>query len=844
MGDSDDEYDRRRRDKFRRERSDYDRSRERDDRRRGGDDWNEREWDRGRDRSRRGDYRDYDRGRREISPPQKRMRRDWDDHGEAFRGGYDMPYGGGPNYGPPPPWCPPEAHMMPQPHNPIPNRVGAVPEVEAPPAYPIMKTFKEFLLSIAESVDETEAVRRYNNYKIEFRRQQLHEFFMAHKDEEWFRVKYHPEESAKRKHEAASALQHRLKAFTFLLEGGWFNSISLDIDKSEQIIRVLDAGAAVIKMEGGTDLDLQTVDQPEDDGKVENDGKDSRKLSEVDKKMSESSKEVADSGKQKKMKSMSVMVDRTDWNCDSLKSRGSRKRKRGGSAASPGRDAGNVSGSESDLDGKKGPGDGEKQAGEDGLEKESLRKGEDGVPAKPRALHRTCSLFMRNIAPNIPKSEIVAIFKRYPGFVRVALSDPQIERRFYRRGWVTFERSVNIKEICWSLQNIRLRECELSPVVNRDLARRVRGVQGITQHKPVVRNDIRLAAKLIQALDQKAQLWSATQPIKDTDILAPFSSQNPILKNITDYLIEEVSAEEDELLGNAITGSDEPKDSTSDVPLERDGKLLQVLDRLVLYLRIVHSVDYYNACEYQNEDEMPNRCGMIHVRGPLPTNRATHNEVTEYERQQEERLAPLLNARDTPTPEEAIKMGKKDPEQEVEKYVQGNTQEVGKDKWVCPFSGKKFKEIMEFLRKHIFNKHADKLGEVQREVGFFNNYLMDLKRPGPPEPKGTQPPNAGPPAPATGMGPNMGFPGNPQQGMMGFGQPRPPLLGYGGCRWRLCLPAASPYPPQFAGRGGYDPYRGQGVGFPGKPRGRGPRGDPRAIIEYRDLDAPDDIDFF
>lgn len=40
MGDSDDEYDRRRRDKFRRERSDYDRSRERDDRRR--DDWSDR----------------------------------------------------------------------------------------------------------------------------------------------------------------------------------------------------------------------------------------------------------------------------------------------------------------------------------------------------------------------------------------------------------------------------------------------------------------------------------------------------------------------------------------------------------------------------------------------------------------------------------------------------------------------------------------------------------------------------------------------------------------------------------------------------------------------------------
>lgn len=52
----------------------------------------------------------------------------------------------------------------------------------------------------------------------------------------------------------------------------------------------------------------------------------------------------------------------------------------------------------------------------------------------------------------------------------------------------------------------------------------------------------------------------------------------------------------------------------------------QVLDRLVLYLRIVHSIDYYNTCEYPSEDEMPNRCGMIHVRGPIPPNRITHGE--------------------------------------------------------------------------------------------------------------------------------------------------------------------------------------------------------------------------
>lgn len=51
---------------------------------------------------------------------------------------------------------------------------------------PVMKSFKEFLLSLDDSVDETEAVKRYNEYKIDFRRQQMQDFFLAHKDEEWY----------------------------------------------------------------------------------------------------------------------------------------------------------------------------------------------------------------------------------------------------------------------------------------------------------------------------------------------------------------------------------------------------------------------------------------------------------------------------------------------------------------------------------------------------------------------------------------------------------------------------------------------------------------------------------
>merc|ERR1740129_1886256 len=86
-------------------------------------------------------------------------------------------------------------------------------------------------------------------------------------------------------------------------------------------------------------------------------------------------------------------------------------------------------------------------------EKEEDVKMDDGKP-KPRALHKTTSIFLRNLAPTITKQE------------------------------------VKIKEICYSLNNIRLRDFELGPIVNRDLSRRIRTVNGITVDRKVVRNDI------------------------------------------------------------------------------------------------------------------------------------------------------------------------------------------------------------------------------------------------------------------------------------------------------------------------------------------------------------------
>lgn len=65
--------------------------------------------------------------------------------------------------------------------------------------------------------------------------------------------------------------------------------------------------------------------------------------------------------------------------------------------------------------------------------------------------------------------------------------------------------------------------------------------------------------------------------------------------------------------------------------------------------------------------------------------------MAEWQKTFEEKLLPLFSVRESLSEEEALKMGKKDPEQEVENFVTSNTLELGKDKWQCPLSGKKFK---------------------------------------------------------------------------------------------------------------------------------------------------------
>lgn len=418
---------------------------------------------------------------------------------------------------------------------------------------PSMMSFKAFLETQDDSITDEEALLKYGEYKQEFRRQQLNEFFVCHKEEEWFRVKYHPAELVKRRAAGLENLQRRLAAFRRLvLDNPAVEDLRLTSDREAELIRLLDS--IVVCLEGGDEEDLAHV-----------------------------ARGTADS----------------EWAC----------------------------------------------------------------------LHKTASIHLRSVPAAATKAELEALGRHYPGFLRVALSEPAPDRRWQRKAWLSFKRDAKVKEICYSLANTKLRDTDLGPVLNKDLSQRVRPVSLLSNDKRAMRRDVRLAAALINRLDAKWGLWEMRQ---NNELLGA-ESTNPVVQNITEYLIEEASAEEEELLGASNSSREEEAESRV-VEVAVDEAMARVLDRMLLYLRVVHSVDYYSLAEYTTEEEMPNRCGILHVRdGLTDPQQVSPAEIEDYADLFEKRArgSLLSNTPDSLPDQEAARLGLKVEQDELEKFIQG-----------------------------------------------------------------------------------------------------------------------------------------------------------------------------
>ncbi|KAL7675762.1 hypothetical protein ACOME3_002026 [Neoechinorhynchus agilis] len=283
------------------------------------------------------------------------------------------------------------------------------------------------------------------------------------------------------------------------------------------------------------------------------------------------------------------------------------------------------------------------------------------------------SIFIRSVPMGTTREDLEKYCSKHKGFQRVALSDPTPDRRFTRRAWITFDESTNVKELVDEWSSDRSQGFE-GVSMNYDISRRVKAVNGQLDSADAIEKHLGIASRLIKQMDSKWSLY--------------VDKPNPFIKSG-----------------------------------QENGKVR--LDSLIVYLRVVYSIDFYNGVQYQSEHQMPVRCGIVHLRGGGGGGGGGSDDDPS---DLDDKLMALWDQKERLTDEEVASIGLKKEEDEVERFMSANCEKIADDKWLCPLSGKKFK-APDFVRKHLINKHSEKLEDVRRECRLFNAYLYDAKRP-------------------------------------------------------------------------------------------------------------------
>ncbi|THD19302.1 Serrate RNA effector molecule [Fasciola hepatica] len=667
-------------------------------------------------------------------------------------------------------------------------------------------------------ISEEDACTKYREYKESYTKRHIEEFFEAHKNEEWLRQRYHPDYMPKRKEAVLTNLKHRLSVFMELHDKGFFENQKVQMDNSENLIKLMDA--VVIKLEGGTDEDLKVLEKKEksrfsdedepqrkpdivvqksdaidaghrsEEGEAESDvdGEDSdkeiaaaspktrREVSPIDSSeksngwQRRASAESSHSKRSQKLLGNSPLAipenDDVLGNRDCSHEQTTDARETDSDAVDAGTGTPEQSNNHFNLPSPKddedvptpttaeapdgatstkgglsptvssvllgSTTDAKSESNTTPIDDESSTKDESrastqqpNVKDSKRTwpLHKTTSIFFRALPASVTEAELRELCASQPGFLRLALWEPVPERRFTRHAWATYNPTVNIKKICWALntspllrEKFTLPNGELGATVNRELAQRVRPLTPLTRHKPIMRKDLMLVAQLIARLDDEHDLWASDEsaieatnapitegksPPQSTLLSLAIHSKNPLLKNITDFLVEEGGSEEEALLG----------------------KFLTTLENLMI---IYHFFRFRVITSFYED----NRLKLFVAVEPTE-----HKILTNFEL----KLRSLIDVPPPLTEEMMAKLGMRDPEKIAEEFIEANIQKrTGKKKpfkvvWVCPLSDKKFREPI-FVRKHIFNKHMEKVEAAKKDNAiFFNNYLRDPRRPSLPE---------------------------------------------------------------------------------------------------------------
>ncbi|KAM0745655.1 hypothetical protein T439DRAFT_330469 [Meredithblackwellia eburnea MCA 4105] len=333
-----------------------------------------------------------------------------------------------------------------------------------------------------------------------------------------------------------------------------------------------------------------------------------------------------------------------------------------------------------------------KPAAAEGANGDSLKKGEgspdesNGVNVKLKAAEN--QLLIKTIPPDISRKDLEAHCSRVAGFEYLALSEPNLLKKYYRVGWIQFSPDADMEE------------------AKRVLSESVIGT--FTLH--IIANE---KAETAKAKFATGLLNTAERISKD-------------LENVRLAALGYEKETSDPRGTEAIEGLYETGKTAAADDVEALAALnKKTLDLYLQYLRSVYHTCFYCVETRDFDIELERRCPG-HFRRPEDNKLTVARKITEqgWVTKLDEKL-PLLISRDTVNPAD---FGGDNLDEATHRICLPEIKQEEEGKFRCKKCSKLF-SALKFIEKHIASKHPEVLGDSLENVKYFNNYILDPSHP-------------------------------------------------------------------------------------------------------------------
>ena len=339
------------------------------------------------------------------------------------------------------------------------------------------------------------------------------------------------------------------------------------------------------------------------------------------------------------------------------------------------------------------------------LNKEIIQKEieEDG---KPYYFYNPDYLTLYNISSltkNIDIISIINVFKKYPGFVSLSLTEPERINGYKRCFWAYYDNENNFLNALKNLKEYELREDFIIKVIKSETTqnfhyKKIKITPPLFEDR--LKEDIIGSNKIITILDNYREIVN-----------------NPLIESLN---IEKISDMKDE-------------------------ELINILNLNILYLRKVHGFCYYCLKGFKDERNLAKKCDFLHLRHYIKLgkrNNAENININELNITEEElknsiefdklfnnKLNELLNDKNKINSilllrpkylmDDEIAFDKL--EDEKREFIKKNSEQLDIEKFECQLCKKKF-IAFNYIENHMKNKHSEKMNDYAENN--VNEFLM------------------------------------------------------------------------------------------------------------------------